>query len=119
MASDTLFPMEIDKSEIRREKPTRARFVCSLAQRRFWVLERLDPGNPALNVAVRWALDGPISMRDIEAAWRRIVDRHDVLRTFFVAENGEPVQVVESALDFRLSVVDLMELPEAEATERA
>src|SRR5271156_6549467 len=95
--------MKMSETGVREIEPDRAsvrvRYVCSLAQRRFWVLERLDPGNPALNVAVRWQLEGNISIASMQAAWRKIVKRHDVLRTFFVADDGEPVQVVEPAID--------------------
>ncbi len=33
---------------------------CSIQQQQFWVLDRLEPGNPAMNVAVRWQLDGHV-----------------------------------------------------------
>jgi hypothetical protein len=85
----------------------------------FWLLERLDPGNPALNVAVRWQLEGNISILSMQAAWRKIVQRHDVLRTFFVADGAEPVQVAEPTIDFQLPVIDLTVLSDAEATEQA
>ena len=40
-------------------KPRRAvRYPASLAQQRFWVLDKLEPRNPALNVAVRWRIEG-------------------------------------------------------------
>ena len=32
-------------------------FPCSVAQERFWLLDRLEPGNASYNVAVRWRLD--------------------------------------------------------------
>ena len=120
MTVDAAPSLELDVRETEHGPAlARVRYVCSLAQRRFWVLERLDPGNPALNVAVRWQLEGDISAPRLEAAWRLVVKRHDVLRTFFVADDGEPVQVVESAIDFRVPVIDLTMLAESEATEQA
>jgi amino acid adenylation domain-containing protein len=120
MTVDASPSLEFDVREIGPDQAqTRVRFVCSLAQRRFWVLERLDPGNPALNVAVRWQLEGDISAPRLEAAWRLVVKRHDVLRTFFVAEDGEPAQFVEPAIDFRVPVIELTMLAESEATEQA
>ena len=120
MTVDAAPSLELDVRETEHgPAPARVRYVCSLAQRRFWVLERLDPGNPALNVAVRWQLEGDISAPRLEAAWRLVVKRHDVLRTFFVAEDGEPAQIVEPAIDFRVPVIDLTMLAESEATEQA
>ncbi|CAH2598584.1 Amino acid adenylation domain-containing protein [Rhodovastum atsumiense] len=92
-------------------------FPCSVQQQQFWVLDRLEPGNPAMNVAVRWQLDGRISTEVMEQAFRIVIDRHEVLRTGFVEVEGNPVQRVASALPpFRLADVDLTGLPD---TERA
>src|ERR1700758_5487740 len=84
-----------------------SRLPCSLAQQRFWVLEQLDPGNPALNVAVRWRLEGEVATADLEQAWRTIIARHQTLRTAFDGSSGEPVQCVEAEVEFRIPVVDL------------
>ncbi|MDO9712576.1 non-ribosomal peptide synthetase [Paracraurococcus lichenis] len=79
----------------------------SFAQRRFWVLDRLDPGNPALNVAVRWRIEGDLSTGQIAAAFERIIARHEVLRTCFIERDGEPVQVVREAVPFHVPSIDL------------
>src|SRR5579871_1116628 len=70
------------------------RFPCSLGQRRFWILDQLDPGNPSLNVAVRWRLEGTVSIEQLEHALELILARHAVLRTGIVAIDGSPMQVV-------------------------
>jgi len=36
-------------------------FPCSVAQERFWLLDRLDPGSSSYNVAVRWRLEGRVT----------------------------------------------------------
>ncbi len=59
-------------------------FPCSVAQERFWLLDRLEPGNPAYNVAVRWRLEGAVSTPLLERAWNEILVRHEVLRTRFL-----------------------------------
>src|ERR1700759_1706744 len=70
------------------------RFPCSLSQRRFWILDQLDPGNPSLNVAVRWRLEGVVSSAQLEGAFKQIIARHAVLRTRISPVDGEPVQIV-------------------------
>jgi amino acid adenylation domain-containing protein len=92
------------------------RLPCSPAQQRFWLLEQLDPGNSALNVAVRWRLEGEVLLPALEHAWRTIIARHQTLRTWFDGSSGEPVQCVEPKVEFWIPVVDLTSLAEEAAT---
>jgi len=87
-------------------------YPCTLAQERFWILDRLLPGNPALNISVRWRLVGRISTNELEQAFRLILSRHDVLRTAFAEQDGELRQSVRSSVPFRLPMVDLCDLSE-------
>jgi amino acid adenylation domain-containing protein len=90
-------------------------YPASLGQHRFWVLDRLDPGNPALNIAVRWRLEGAVSAAQIEEAFNVIIQRHEALRTCLVEVNGEPIQVVHATVAFRVASIDLSVLNERDA----
>jgi non-ribosomal peptide synthetase component F/thioesterase domain-containing protein/acyl carrier protein len=93
-------------------------FPCSLAQERFWLLDRLEPGNPAYNVAVRWRLQGRVSRDLLEQAWQQIIERHEILRTVFLEVEGRPVQRVVADAPFRLTEIDLTPLAaEAQVAE--
>jgi len=92
-------------------------FPCSVAQERFWLLDRLEPGNPAYNVAVRWKLEGRICTDLLQSAWREIIARHEVLRTRFLEIDGKPVQRVAAQWSFKLAEIDLSSLPEAARAE--
>src|ERR1700743_2401967 len=94
-------------------------YPCSLGQRRFWILDQLDPGNPSLNVAVRWRLEGSVSSAQLENAFKQIIARHAVLRTRITTVDGEPVQIVEPRMAFRIPVIDLSQLPNADAEREA
>ena len=100
-------------------EPTGLWLPCSPAQQRFWFLEQLDPGNPALNVAVRWRVEGVVSLPDLEHAWRIIIARHQTLRTWFDGSSDEPVQCIEPMVEFWIPVVDLTGLSEEAATAEA
>jgi non-ribosomal peptide synthetase component F/thioesterase domain-containing protein/acyl carrier protein len=89
-------------------------FPCSVAQERFWLLDRLEPGNPSYNVAVRWQLQGQVDEQLLEHTWREIISRHEVLRTRFLEVAGKPVQRVVPTSAFKLGVVDLTSLDESE-----
>ncbi|PNG25268.1 non-ribosomal peptide synthetase [Methylocella silvestris] len=94
-------------------------FSCSSAQQPFWFMDALEPGNPASNIALRWELVGRISADTIERAFQAVIDRHEILRTRFIHEDGEPFQVVAPRFDFQLSVVDLAAIPEDRRIEEA
>ena len=94
-------------------------YPASLAQTRFWLLDALDPGTPALNVAVRWSLLGPITHAAVEAAFRTIVSRHEILRTALSDIDGTPVQIVRPVLPFKVHHHDLTALKLAESLAEA
>ena len=85
----------------------RTDFPCSVAQERFWLLDRLDPGNASYNVAVRWRLEGKVSTDLLERAWLAIIERHEILRTVFLEVDGSPLQRVLPQSAFRLAEIDL------------
>lgn len=89
-------------------------FPCSLAQEQFWFLDQVEEGNSALNVAVRWQLDGRIVPEIMERAFRAVIQRHEVLRTSFRQQDGEPLQIVQPHAEFRLSTIDLTGLGESD-----
>lgn len=89
----------------------RTDFPCSVAQERFWLLDRLDPGNASYNVAVRWRLEGRVLTDVLELAWLKIIERHEILRTVFLEIDGAPVQRVMPHIQFRVNEIDLGNLP--------
>jgi non-ribosomal peptide synthetase component F/thioesterase domain-containing protein len=93
-------------------------FPCSVAQERFWLLDRLEPGDSSYNVAVRWRLEGRVATDLLERAWFTIIERHEVLRTVFTEVGGVPIQRVMPQARFRLNEIDLSNLPaELQQTE--
>jgi thioesterase domain-containing protein len=83
---------------------------CALAQQRFWFLEQLEPGNPALNVAVRWRMSGTVSDAAVAHAFQALQARHEILRTRFTDIDGEPRQAVAADLQSKITMVDLSRL---------
>ena len=95
-----------------------AEFPLSANQMRFWFLDRINPGDASLNVAVRWELRGRLSTASLENAFHTVIDRHEILRTRFVETEDGPVQQVMDRAAFRLDVVDLRTLPAADHAAR-
>jgi amino acid adenylation domain-containing protein len=95
--------------------PLRTRHPCSPGQQRLWLLDRIAPGNPALNIAVRWRLQGRVSGADLNRAFALVLARHPSLRTFITQQDSDPVQVIEPSLSFHIPEIDLTGLTVVEA----
>ncbi|MGO1080518.1 condensation domain-containing protein, partial [Inquilinus sp. CA228] len=71
----------------------------SFQQQRLWFLQHYDPEGAAYNSVRALRLRGRLDVPALEAAFRRLVERHAVLRTRFEGGEGEPRQVVLSQVD--------------------
>jgi len=90
----------------------------SFAQQRLWFLAQLRPDDAAYNMAAAVELRGRLDAGALGDALRRVVRRHEALRTTFVSIDGEPVQVIHpEAAEPPLAVVDLCGLPAPEGAE--
>ncbi|MFN2633343.1 MAG: condensation domain-containing protein [Thermoanaerobaculia bacterium] len=87
---------------------------ASFAQQRLWVLDQLEPGNPAYNVQVALRLTGELVVPALEAALTEIVRRHEMLRTSFQLAGGEARQRIHPPRAVRLEPISLEEFSEAE-----
>ncbi|MEV6869079.1 condensation domain-containing protein, partial [Streptosporangium subroseum] len=79
----------------------------SFAQQRLWFLDQLEPGSVEYNVPVALRLAGALDVAALSAALDAVVERHEVLRTRFVATDGVAHQVIDPPSGFRLEIVDL------------
>ena len=83
----------------------------SAAQQRFWLLDRLEPGNPAHHAAVAMRLAGALDARALERSFDEIARRHEILRTTYVLRDGEAAQVVLPPASLAMRVIDLTQRP--------
>lgn len=86
----------------------------SFAQQRLWFLDQLIPNNPFYNIPLALNLTGSLNQAALEQTFNEIVRRHEALRTTFVIQSGQPVQVINPTLKIPLPVIDLRQLPQAE-----
>ncbi|HEU0076044.1 MAG TPA: condensation domain-containing protein, partial [Longimicrobiaceae bacterium] len=91
----------------------------SFAQERLWFLEQLDPGSPVYNVPSAFSLEGPLDVDALGRALAEVVRRHEVLRAAFEPTEAGPVQRILPPDAFRMEVVDLTHLPEADRDDEA
>ncbi|HVC19694.1 MAG TPA: amino acid adenylation domain-containing protein [Vicinamibacterales bacterium] len=86
----------------------------SFAQERLWFLDRLEPGNPAYNLALAFRVEGGIDADWARRALEMLVARHETLRTTIGAVDGVPVQVVAGTATPRFDRIDLTATPATE-----
>jgi alpha-ketoglutarate-dependent taurine dioxygenase len=89
-----------------------ASFPLSFAQQRLWFLDQLDPGNHIYNEASAIRLTGTFNAMALAQSFDEIIRRHEVLRTTFGTEEGQPAQVIAPHLQLQISLVDLTEFDE-------
>src|SRR5579884_4061861 len=80
----------------------------SFAQQRLWFIDQLQGPSPIYNMAVALRLRGRLDSDALREALAAVVERHESLRTLFVAVDGIPQQVVVSPerADFGWDVID-------------
>ncbi|MFC6646344.1 amino acid adenylation domain-containing protein [Granulicella cerasi] len=84
------------------------------AQERFWSLDRLQPGNPTLNMPLMWQCNGDLDIPALRKAYQLCVDRHESLRTTFSIVDGKLRQIVHAQMLVEIPLVDLSTLPSDE-----
>lgn len=86
----------------------------SFAQQRLWLLDQLDPGNPAYVLPKFARLSGNVDLDVLTQALGEIVRRHESLRTTFPVREGQPQQLIASPVTpFPLPLLDIQSLPPA------
>ncbi|MFK8186309.1 MAG: amino acid adenylation domain-containing protein [Phormidesmis sp.] len=86
----------------------------SVGQQQLWFLNQLDPSSPAYNEDVTIIFNEQLDIPALEKSFAELIRRHEVLRTTFPADNGQPFQEIHSDADFKVTVIDLRSLSEAE-----
>jgi acyl carrier protein len=75
-------------------------YPLALPQKRFYIFQRLNPGNISYNLRMGLVLAGSLDREKLEETFRQLIYRHESLRTSFEYINGEPVQVVHDNVEF-------------------
>lgn len=90
-----------------RPGPRPARIPLSFSQELLWMLDRASPGMTAYKLPIVRRLIGPLDPVALERSITAIVNRHESLRTRFVAMDGEPAQVVDPPAPVTIAAIDV------------
>jgi amino acid adenylation domain-containing protein/FkbM family methyltransferase len=98
---------------IERRKPS-GPAPLSFAQEQLWFLDHLSPGSPVYNMNDVVDFHGEYNADAMRKAVAELVRRHEILRTEFSHNSGQPEQNILPEMELPLAELDLSSLPEQE-----
>ncbi|HEX3046831.1 MAG TPA: amino acid adenylation domain-containing protein, partial [Bacillota bacterium] len=82
--------------------PKEEYYPVSAAQRRMFILSRMEPEGVNYNIPLTVIIEGDLNHEDFEAAFQKLAQRHEALRTSFELMGGEPVQRVHEEVELQI-----------------
>ncbi|MFC0215901.1 non-ribosomal peptide synthase/polyketide synthase [Paenibacillus chartarius] len=92
-----------------RPAAVQAAYPLSSAQKRLFVLDRLEGAGTAYNIPAAMMLEGAIDAVRLQRAFVSLIQRHESLRTSFKLVDGEPRQLVRDEAEFALEIGETSE----------
>jgi len=77
----------------------------SFSQERLWFIHQME-GSTQYHIPAVLRLQGKLEKNALAKALQHIVRRHEVLRTVFLQEDGQPYQVIRNWQDWDLALID-------------
>ncbi|MFC2146024.1 amino acid adenylation domain-containing protein, partial [Acidobacteriota bacterium] len=77
-------------------------YALSSAQKRMYFLQQIDLNSTVYNMAQVFELQGNLGTENLEKALKKLINRHESLRTSFEKVDGEPTQRVHDEVEFEL-----------------
>ncbi|UCH93630.1 MAG: amino acid adenylation domain-containing protein, partial [Candidatus Aminicenantes bacterium] len=81
-------------------------YPLSSAQKRLYFLRQIDPGSTSYNMPLVLPLGKDIEKNKLETTLRKLILRHENLRTSFERVNEEPVQRIHEDFNFEIEYFD-------------
>ena len=82
----------------------------SFAQQRLWFIDQLQPGQAVYTIPAALRLQGNLKVEVLQRCLNELVTRHEILRTQFITQAGEPVQHILLGQTVELPIIDLSNL---------
>jgi amino acid adenylation domain-containing protein len=79
----------------------------SFAQRRLWLIDKMEGGSPQYNMPAAFQLRGTLDVAACRGSIDHIVQRHEILRTVYLEVNGQPVQRICARAEVPFTILDL------------
>ncbi|HVO61623.1 MAG TPA: amino acid adenylation domain-containing protein [Terriglobales bacterium] len=92
--------------------------ALSFSQQRWWFLNQWAPGT-ADHLSLILRLKGTLKRKALELSLKRLIERHEILRTTYRLVDDSPVQVVSPTIEVPLSFASFSELPQPQRDSEA
>lgn len=89
------------------------RWRSPCGQRQLWFLHQLDPDSPEYLLPLAHRLRGTLDESALRRSFDALAARHEILRTRYVLDGGEPRQVIDPAGPVDYAVSEVTGAPEA------
>ncbi|RUT04335.1 hypothetical protein DSM106972_045630 [Dulcicalothrix desertica PCC 7102] len=99
---------------ISRVERNTGQYSLSFAQQRLWFINQLQPETGAYNIPVAVKMKGYLDTSLLVRSINEVIRRHEILRTSFVVEEGNPVQKITPFVSITLPEIDLHHIPDAQ-----
>ncbi|WP_368650561.1 amino acid adenylation domain-containing protein [Bacillus inaquosorum] len=90
-------------------------YPVSSAQRRMYLLSHAEGGELTYNMTGAMRVEGTIDPDRLNAAFQKLIERHEALRTSFELYEGEPAQRIHQNVEF---TIERIQASEEEADDR-
>ncbi|MGH9823965.1 MAG: condensation domain-containing protein, partial [Blastocatellia bacterium] len=99
-------------------RPDRSQYPLSFSQQRLWFTEQMSGSSPLYVIPSAVRIEGALDLDALEQVLNIVMRRHEILRTSFFAEDGEPVQRVSESVHLGIRLCDASKTqdPDAEAS---
>ncbi|MDQ1354468.1 MAG: hypothetical protein QG657_4777, partial [Acidobacteriota bacterium] len=81
-------------------------YELSSAQQRLYILQQMDAGGSSYNVLLAYVLEGELDIMRLDTVFRKLIQRHESLRTSFIVVNDETVQRIHDEVEFKIEILD-------------
>ncbi len=88
--------------------PASIKLPATEAQLRFWLLDRLNPGDASFDLSMRLEMNGSLNIEALRSAAEKLIEQNEILRTTLEEIDGQVWQIIHSrgTLDFKFSKVE-------------
>lgn len=106
-------PTSVPLAQLTAASPSTHNYPLAHGQRSIWFLHQLAPESAAYNIACVANVLSPLDAAALRRALQNLVRRHPMLRTNFLALDGEPFQCINEEIEIPLHLEDASQWSEA------
>lgn len=84
-------------------------FYLSSAQKRVYFFQQIEPDTVSYNMTTVMIAEGQLDKLRVEETFRKLLKRHEILRTSFEMVRGQPIQNIHDDINFEVEYYEIEE----------